>query len=99
MSDAIYGRVRGAVYDTTNEWWLVPCGQYLNVSFNFGGRNYPIHPLDLVDNNFKKTDATGKPVCIGSVCFMRGIHCSGWLSYSFSFNQSHPHSVCWDIMT
>ncbi|KAF4617111.1 hypothetical protein D9613_005969 [Agrocybe pediades] len=66
MSDAIYGRVRGAYYDSTNEWWLVPCGQYLNVSFNFGGRNYPIHPLDLVDDNFSKTDATGKKVCIGS---------------------------------
>ncbi|KAF6755779.1 aspartic peptidase domain-containing protein [Ephemerocybe angulata] len=66
IADAIYGRVNGAVYDSTNEWWLLPCGQYLNISFNFGGRNYPVHPLDVVDDNFSKVDATGKKVCIGS---------------------------------
>ena len=32
---------------------MVPCGQYLNVSFNFGGKNYPIHPLDLVESLFR----------------------------------------------
>lgn len=67
VSDAIYGRVQGAVYDTQNEYWLVPCGQYLNVSFNFGGQNYPIHPLDVVDNNFGIVDSSGKNVCIGAV--------------------------------
>ncbi|KAF8903100.1 aspartic peptidase domain-containing protein [Gymnopilus junonius] len=66
MSDAIYGRVQGAYYDTTNQWWVIPCGQYLNVSFNFGGHNFPIHPLDLVDDNFAQLDSTGKKVCIGS---------------------------------
>jgi len=66
VSDAIYGRVRGAYYDTKNEWWLVPCGQYLNISFSFGGRAYPIHPLDAVDDNFGKIDNTGKKVCIGA---------------------------------
>lgn len=66
MSDAIYGRVQGAYYDTVNQWWAIPCGQYLNVSFNFGGNNYPIHPLDLVDDNFAQVDSTGKKVCIGA---------------------------------
>ncbi|KAF9483493.1 aspartic peptidase A1 [Pholiota conissans] len=66
VSDAIYGRVQGAVYDSKNEYWLVPCGQYLNVSFNLGGKNYPIHPLDLVDNNFGIVDSSGKQVCIGA---------------------------------
>ena len=66
IADAIYGRVKSAVYDATNEWWLLPCGQYLNISFNFGGRNYPVHPLDVVDDNFSKIDSTGKKVCIGS---------------------------------
>ncbi|CAA7262971.1 unnamed protein product [Cyclocybe aegerita] len=66
VSDAIYGRVRGAYYDEKNEWWLIPCGQYLNISFNFGGRNYPIHPLDVVDDNFSRVDPTGKKVCIGA---------------------------------
>ena len=69
ISDAIYGRVQGAVFDTKNQWWTVPCGQYLNVSFNFGGQNYPIHPLDLVDDNLGLTDSTGQKVCLGAVCF------------------------------
>ena len=67
VSDAIYGRVRGAYYDAQNEWWLVPCGQYLNITFNFGGHSFPIHPLDIVDDNFNKVDSTGKKVCIGAV--------------------------------
>jgi hypothetical protein len=39
------------------------------VSFNFGGQNYPIHPLDLVDDNLGLTDSTGQRVCLGAVCF------------------------------
>jgi len=66
MSDAIYGRVQGAVYDTKNEWWTVPCGQELNLTFHFGGVAIPIHPLDVVDDNFKITDASGNHVCIGA---------------------------------
>lgn len=66
ISDAIYGRVQGAVYDTKNEWWTVPCGQLLNVTINMGGQSYPIHPLDTVDNSFGITDAQGNSVCIGT---------------------------------
>ncbi|KAJ6584096.1 aspartic peptidase A1 [Mycena vulgaris] len=66
MSDAIYGRVQGAVYDSTNEWWTVPCGQMINVTFSFGGVLFPIHPLDVVDDNFKILDKNGNHVCIGA---------------------------------
>ncbi|KAJ7069539.1 aspartic peptidase A1 [Mycena amicta] len=66
LSDAIYGRVQGAVYDTKNEWWTVPCGQEVNLTFHFGGVAFPIHPLDVVDDNFKITDALGNHVCIGA---------------------------------
>jgi hypothetical protein len=38
VSDAIYGRVQGAEYDTTDGWWLIPCGQELNISVVFGGQ-------------------------------------------------------------
>lgn len=74
VSDAIYGRVRGAQYDVKNQLWLVPCDQLLNISFNFGGVNYPIHPLDTVSADFNMTDSTGQPICVGTVCifaFMR----------------------------
>ncbi|KAJ6549499.1 aspartic peptidase domain-containing protein [Mycena sp. CBHHK59/15] len=67
LSDAIYGRVQGAVYDTKNEWWTVPCGQELNLTFFFGARHSRvIHPLDVVDDNFKILDSSGNHVCIGA---------------------------------
>jgi hypothetical protein len=67
MSDAIYGRVRGAEYSTTNQLWLVPCDQMLNISFNFGGVNFPIHPLDTISSDFDMTDSNGNTICVGTV--------------------------------
>ncbi|KAF8349191.1 aspartic peptidase A1 [Amanita rubescens] len=66
VSDAIYGRVQGAEYDVESQYWTVPCGQYLNISFNFGGVNYPIHPLDTADDSFGITNPSGNPACIGA---------------------------------
>lgn len=67
VSDAIYGRVRGAQYDEKDQLWLVPCDQQLNISFNFGGVNFPIHPLDTVSSDFNMTDASGNAICVGVV--------------------------------
>lgn len=67
ISDQIYGRVKGAYYDTTEEFWMVPCGQSLNLTFNFGGKSYPVHPLDTVDDNFNRVDSTGQKICLGAV--------------------------------
>ncbi|KAF9454879.1 acid protease [Macrolepiota fuliginosa MF-IS2] len=66
ISDQIYGRVQGAYYDTTEEFWMIPCGQYLNLTFNFGGKSYPVHSLDTVDDNFNRVDSTGQKVCLGA---------------------------------
>lgn len=38
----------------------------LNISFNFGGVNIPIHPLDAVSDDFSMTDSNGQPICIGT---------------------------------
>jgi hypothetical protein len=66
VSDAIYGRVQGAVYDSVNEYWTLPCDQMLNLTFTFSGKQYPIHPLDVVNNDFQLTNANGNPICIGA---------------------------------
>jgi len=66
MADAIYGRVQGAEYNEQFEAWTVPCQQLINLSFMFGGNEYPIHPLDVSSSDFNVVDATGKPVCLGS---------------------------------
>jgi hypothetical protein len=46
---------------------MIPCGQELNLTFNFGGNSYPVHPLDTVDDNFHQVDSTGKEICLGAV--------------------------------
>ncbi|KAI0784762.1 acid protease [Abortiporus biennis] len=66
MSDAIYGRVQGAVYNEKSAVWTVPCDQLINLSFMFGGVEIPIHPLDVSSSDFGMIDATGNPVCVGA---------------------------------
>ncbi|KZT19519.1 acid protease [Neolentinus lepideus HHB14362 ss-1] len=66
MSDAIYGRVKGAEFDTSQQVWTVPCDQLLNLAFVFGGVTYPVHPFDVATSDFNYTDANGNPKCIGA---------------------------------
>lgn len=66
VSDAIYGRVQGAEWSASNEAWLIPCGQLINVTFNFGGVSYPIHPLDVSSSDFGATFSNGNPACLGT---------------------------------
>ncbi|KZO91508.1 acid protease [Calocera viscosa TUFC12733] len=66
MSDDIYGRVQGASFDSQNQWWTVPCGQYLNISVVLGGVTFPVHPLDTVSSDFGLKDVNGNTVCLGS---------------------------------
>lgn len=100
ISDQIYGRVKGAFYDTSEEFWMVPCGQNLNLTFNFGGNSYPVHPLDTVDDNFNRVDSTGQKVCIGAVSVIP----LKWLvhylnTYLYSSNPLLLRSPSWAIMT
>ena len=67
VSDAIYGRVPGAVFDEKNQYWTVPCDSLIQISFRFGGVEIPIHPLDAVMSEFSYKDANGKTACVGSV--------------------------------
>ena len=70
MSDAIYGRVKGATYSTEEGMWKVPCTQNLSLAFVFGGVTMAIHPLDIVNNDLDTTNPDG--LCIGAVSV---VHC------------------------
>lgn len=67
VSDAIYGRVPGAVFDQKSQFWTVPCDSLINVSFKFGGTEIPIHPLDTAMSEFNYEDSNGDTACVGSV--------------------------------
>jgi Eukaryotic aspartyl protease len=92
MSDAIYGRVPGAVYDTMNGYWTVPCDSLVNLTFIFGGVEVFIHPLDVVMSEFGYKDANGNIACIGSVSMNSATLCHTEL-IPLSSNQSHLPSV------
>jgi len=50
LLDAIYSRIDGAEpfeYEDLGKVWVVPCNITTSVSFTFGGKEYPMHPLDL----------------------------------------------------
>ena len=68
VSDAIYGRVRGANYSVEKNLWTFSCDQELNISFSIGGYKYPVHPLDTSSKDLGFTDADGNFVCVGTVC-------------------------------
>jgi len=67
VSDAIYGRVQGAEWSPSSQAWLVPCGQLINVTLNFGGISYPVHPLDVSSSDFGVKFSNGNPACLGTV--------------------------------
>lgn len=66
MADAIYGRVQGAEYNEASEVWTVPCDQLVNLTFKFGGVEFPIHPLDVTSSDFNMVNSLGQAVCVGT---------------------------------
>lgn len=93
MSDAIYGRVQGAVYNEESQVWTIPCTQLLNISFVFGGVTYPIHPLDTSSSDFDMVDFNGNPVCVGAVCIRSSVFLLRSTDSRISSNQLHLRSV------
>jgi hypothetical protein len=63
VAEAIYGSVPGAIFVKEAGWWQVPCDVEFNVSWTFGGKDIPMHPLDTTQ--FDPTDDSNK-TCIGS---------------------------------
>lgn len=46
--------------------WTIPCDVEINIAFKFGGKTFPIHPLDT-SLDMDATDDNGKKICIGAV--------------------------------
>ncbi|PSR78178.1 hypothetical protein PHLCEN_2v7510 [Hermanssonia centrifuga] len=69
VSEAIYGDVSGAVLNTINtqgeQLWTLPCDVEINISFNLGGKNFPVHPLDT-SLDLNETDNLGNRICFGA---------------------------------
>lgn len=61
MPGALYQNISGI-----GEVYTLPCDVELNVTFKFGGVEYPVHPLDTSISTLKKKDALGNTFCIGS---------------------------------
>jgi hypothetical protein len=45
--DFIYSGIPGAWFNETRGLWNVPCNATTELSFEFGGVSYPVHPMDI----------------------------------------------------
>ncbi|KAK7061718.1 acid protease [Favolaschia claudopus] len=61
VCQAIYGGVPGAQYNASLGQWTVPCDAEIDIALQFGGKVFPIHPLDLTPTYL--SDAS---FCVGS---------------------------------
>ena len=68
VADAIYSRAKGAQLRNVpafgGEVYIVDCTAEINVTFKIGGQSYPIHPLDVTQQD---VDSNGVPFCFGTV--------------------------------
>ncbi|EIW64103.1 acid protease [Trametes versicolor FP-101664 SS1] len=67
--DTIFKDVAGAIptdnADGSNGFgYVIPCDTKLNISFVFGGQQYPVHPIDMVTVN---TTPNGTFYCTGAI--------------------------------
>ncbi|KAJ7213840.1 acid protease [Mycena pura] len=77
VAEAIYGRFNGAVLSTMDpndassaNVWLMPCDQEVNITLIFGGKLYPVHPMDVtVDPKIfgmsPRENSAGQNLCMG----------------------------------
>ncbi|KAJ6584097.1 aspartic peptidase domain-containing protein [Mycena vulgaris] len=73
VAKAVYSRFDGAelVKDPSlGNVWIVPCTQEVNVTLKFGGKAYPVHPLDTtidpkIFNLAPRKNSKGVNSCIG----------------------------------
>ncbi|OBZ66213.1 Aspartic protease [Grifola frondosa] len=73
--DALYKNIPGAVfhdviegYEDRSSGYLLPCDTKINASMVFGDREFPIHPIDLIDVTFA---ANGTFTCFGAFTYIK----------------------------
>lgn len=66
---AIYGDVPGAQLYSSSGIYVLPCDTKINVSFVFGGVEYPVHPIDTIAAT---SDGAGGVICFSGFPFSDG---------------------------
>jgi len=72
VAEAMFRDVPGAALANTtlravpDQFWSIPCNAQLNVSFTFGGVEYPIHPLDLNSDTISVWRPATNYTCYGA---------------------------------
>ena len=62
--NAIYSGAKGAHFSDNDSVWVVDCEAEINVTFKIGGQSYPVHPLDVTQ---EQIDPNGDSFCFGTV--------------------------------
>ncbi|RPD63822.1 acid protease [Lentinus tigrinus ALCF2SS1-6] len=69
--DAIYSSIPGTQYNPSGHEWYTPCNASTNLTFVFGGQEFPVHPLDLAFPVAAPLDINGTGVTNVTVCLNR----------------------------
>ncbi|KAI0091654.1 aspartic peptidase domain-containing protein [Irpex rosettiformis] len=60
--DFIYSQMPGSFFNQTSGFWVVPCNATIPLSFEFGGKTFPVHPLDVTTT----ANLGNETVCVNS---------------------------------
>ncbi|KAH9007242.1 aspartic peptidase domain-containing protein [Lactarius hatsudake] len=65
VARALYSGAKGAKLTNLSgaDFWVIDCDAEVNATFLVGGQSYPIHPLDM---NQQNTDDDGNNICFGA---------------------------------
>ncbi|KAH6912750.1 aspartic peptidase domain-containing protein [Coprinopsis sp. MPI-PUGE-AT-0042] len=74
VAEGIYGRFPGAelnIVQGVGYVWVLPCAYEVNTTFKFGGKEFPMHPLDMTMEPEPLglqpfSNARGESLCIGT---------------------------------
>ena len=64
--DFIYSQIPGSFFNQTSGFWVVPCDATIPLSFEFAGKSFPVHPLDITTI----ANSNNNTVCVNSYRFV-----------------------------
>ncbi|KAF8057031.1 aspartic peptidase domain-containing protein [Lyophyllum atratum] len=66
IMEGIFSKIEGAVRDSSERVWIVPCTVTPTVELVLGGQSFPMHPLDLTEVSSVPIEGVNHTVCTNS---------------------------------
>lgn len=94
--DFIYSQIPGSFFNQTSGFWVVPCDATIPLSFEFAGKSFPVHPLDITTiansnnntvcvNSYRYVLTTPQlitfPDSLSQQCYQPATRCGCWIRF------------------